>query len=545
MKHVVALLLLLTLIGAFGSSLTAAVVVNEVMANEPGGNTTLEWIELYNDGAASADLSFYWLQIGSTQVVLSGTMVGNSYMIVCRKLFSSGGTPGFEEYWGNNSGVWGDSPLEQYSQPIVASFSLTNTAGNVQLYRAGVLTSELSWTQAGRDGYSWERVSPLSSQLGQSTDPSGSTPGRLNSLTPLPDELSIDSVDAVPLNGETALTFLIKNVGLTTQTGRTLSVYYFNSVDTLNQDSLIFRDSLPSTDTGFTTVVRRTITLPGTYAHLGAALDVDDRILNNERSFMAPGAEYPPVILSEIMAAPTGSLASEWIELVSRYSGDISLQGWQIGVGQTKMTITNSPVTIGAGQYTVTAEDSTAFRNYYPQFSGQLIQPASWATLNNNGDTIRLIDAYGIQADSFMYSSTYDSNYTWGRSEDSEHRNDWGKSAAVGGSPGAPNDVVLRPTGSNLVITIEPQIFSPDGDGVDDATSIIIEAPQAKSYTMKIYDRKGRVVRTFADDNPLIRGQYEWDGRSDGGERLPIGIYILYFEANGVQSVKKTIVIAR
>ncbi len=545
MKFVVPLLLLLTFVGAFESSASAAVVVNEVMANEPGGNTTLEWIELYNDGTVSSDLSFYWLQIGSTQIVLSGTMPGNSYLIVCRKLFSSGGTPGFEEYWGNNSGVWGDSPLEQYPQPIVASFSLTNTAGSVQLYRAGLLTSELAWTQAGRDGYSWERKLPQLGDVGQSVDPSGSTPGRLNSLTPLPNDLAIDSVAIVPVNGETSLTFLIKNVGLTTQSGRTLSVYYFNSIDTLNQDSLIFKDSLPTSDTGFTTVVHRTISLPGTYTRLASALDADDRVSNNERSFTAPGTEYPPVILSEIMAAPTDGLTSEWIELVSRSSGDISLEGWQFGVGQSRMTITNSSVTMGAGQFVVITEDSAAFRAYYPQFSGQLVQPASWATLNNNGDTVRLIDAYGIQADSFIYSSTYDSNYTWGRSEDAEHRNDWGKSTAIGGTPGAPNDVVLRPAGSNLMITIEPQVFSPDGDGVDDASSIVITAPQATSYTMKIYDRKGRVVRTFADDNPFIRGQYEWDGRSDGGERLPIGIYILYFEANDVQSIKKTIVIAR
>ncbi len=545
MKFVITLLLHLTLFGSFESSASAAVVVNEVMANEPGGNTTLEWIEFYNDGTVSADLSFYWLQIGTTQVVLSGTMPGNSYLIVCRKLFSSGGTPGFEEYWGNNSGVWGDSPLEQYPQPTVASFSLTNTAGSVQLYRAGLLTSELSWTEAGRDGYSWERRLPQLSEVGQSVDPSGSTPGRLNSLTPLPNDLSLDSVGIVADNSETALTLFIKNVGLTTQTGRTLSVYHFNPVDTLNQDSLIFRDSLPTSDTGFTTVIHHTISLTGIYAHLGAALDADDRVDNNERSFMAPGAEYPPVILSEIMAAPTDGLTSEWVELMSRYAGDISLEGWQLNVGQSRMTITNAPVTIGVGRFAVVVEDSTAFRAYYPQFSGQLIQPASWPTLHNTGDTIRLIDAYGIQADSFIYSSTYDSNYTWGRSEDAEHRNDWGKSTAIGGTPGAPNDVVLRPTSSNLMITIQPQIFSPDGDGVDDATSIDITAPAAKSYTMKIYDRTGRVVRTFVDDNPFIRGQYEWDGRSDGGERLPIGIYILYFEANGVQSIKKTIVIAR
>ncbi len=150
-----ALLVFLGII-AWSPTVRSAVVVNEVMSNEPGGHTTLEWIELYNNSTSSANLSFYSLHIGATQILLGGTMAAQSYMVVCRRLFSSGTTPGFEEYWGNNSGVWGDSPLEQY-QVMEASFSLTNSAGSVQLYLVGQLESELAWTEPGADGVSWER----------------------------------------------------------------------------------------------------------------------------------------------------------------------------------------------------------------------------------------------------------------------------------------------------------------------------------------------------------------------------------------------------
>ena len=47
-------LLLLTL----GSTATAELVVNEVLVNEPGSNTNLEWFEVYNNSNAQASLAF-------------------------------------------------------------------------------------------------------------------------------------------------------------------------------------------------------------------------------------------------------------------------------------------------------------------------------------------------------------------------------------------------------------------------------------------------------------------------------------------------------
>ena len=83
---------------------------------------------------------------------------------------------------------------------------------------------------------------------------------------------------------------------------------------------------------------------------------------------------------------------------------------------------------------------------------------------------------------------------------------------------------------------------------IKDAETIIgediDEAPAEAEVTMRIYDRQGRAVRTLIDCETLLRTSYTWDGRSDGGRRLPIGIYILYLEAAGSKSVKKPIVIA-
>jgi hypothetical protein len=209
--------------------------------------------------------------------------------------------------------------------------------------------------------------------------------------------------------------------------------------------------------------------------------------------------------------------------------------------------IGNFPLIVDPGEYVVLVNDSLLFTTFYFGFDGQIAQPSGWAALNNSGDIVRLVDQYGFLADEFDYVSVFDSNLTWSRSELSGSESRWGRSLAVGGTPGEINEVLIRPSESGLRIGIEPQVFSPDGNGIEDETTITISAPSSNEYTLKIYDRHGRLVKLFEDNSPYLAdgGIYMWDGRADSGSRLPIGIYILYFEAGGVESLKKTLVIAR
>jgi len=162
--------------------------------------------------------------------------------------------------------------------------------------------------------------------------------------------------------------------------------------------------------------------------------------------------------------------------------------------------------------------------------------------LNNGIDKVRLIDQFGLELDHFSYNSVHPDNQTWSRGNDSKHQDDWGISEFADGTPGEENhDVYFSPTGSSLSLTLDPEIFSPDGDGIDEFTTIIVEAPSDHEYKLKIYDRQGREVYSFN----RVRDENEWHGVNHSGERLPIGIYIIYLEAVGFESTKKTIVIAR
>jgi len=523
---------------------SAGLVINEVLANEPGQETTLEWVELYNDSSEAIDLLPYDLYVDGLQRRLSGVIEPYHYFIVCRKLFSDTISRGFEGVWGNNSGVWGDSPEENYARPFQTSFSLRNYSGSLVI-RDNFLTtiSVFSWNQSGADGKSWERVSPGVSTIGQSIDFSGSTPGTVNSLTPLSNDLSLDSAAVASELGGARLSFIIRNRGLNPLSGKDLTVYRYNPQDSLDDSDVLATLDVPGLLPDSVAIVSTTVTLSKLYVHLGAVLQDDDRLRNNRRDFYASGADYPPVRLSECLPNPTGNLQSEWIELYNRHDSTIDLSGWYIGDSVGNYLITAGSLTVDAGQYVVLVQDSVYFSFFYPDFAGQYFEPAQWPTLNNDGDVIRLIDTYGIEADRFAYESAYDSNYTWARSGRTGQEDRWGRSVTSGGSPGEPNKIVLY-NGSTKIYT-EPQIFSPNNDGIEDVVTIGVEAPEADTYTLKIYDRQGRVVKTFLDGQSSLQAEFVWDGKSDDGKQQPIGIYIVYFEAVGVESTKTTVVIAR
>ncbi len=532
-----------------GHGAGATVVVNEVMSYAPSVEPTLEWIELYNPSSSQANLLYYRLgvysELSSDFFSLTGTLGAGEYLVLCRNSVL------FEQHWGDNSGVWGDAAVENYTL-LEIHFQLANSSGHVSLIDLTPLqpqvVSDLAWTQSGLEGYSWERVYYSTNEVGQSIDPSGSTPGRINSLTPMQIDLALEGVEMIPENGLTTIGFRIVNRGLTDVPNPILELYKFDPNGPYNQGVLLDWQSIGPVDSGQTVILIAQYQFDCYYQKLvgSIVLFTDQRPDNNRLTFTAPGEEYPPVILSEFLPAQEPSTASEWVELKNISDSVFDLNGWQLGDSVGLAEIASSELLIRPLEYLVLAEDSTAFRLTYPDFAGDLFQPPAWRFLNNGSDSVRLYDVFNIEADKFYYDRIFEGNHTWAKSEAPGYEGQWGRSEDVGGTPGAPNRVRFTPEGSRtLRIDVTPRIISPDGDGRDDSTVIRIQASEAKSYTLRLYDSQGRLVRTLEEDVPDLKEYYVWRGESDSGEHLPIGIYILYVETVGVESAKTTIVVAR
>ena len=131
----------------------------------------------------------------------------------------------------------------------------------------------------------------------------------------------------------------------------------------------------------------------------------------------------------------------------------------------------------------------------------------------------------------------------------------WSSNATLqGGSPGMQNSNYQEPqfTGSDTGVFLDPNPFSPDGDGFEDNLFInyIFDEPDYL-LRIRIYDRYGRLVRTLTEGIPAgLQGSVIWDGRTDDGQRNRIGIYIILVEAYNSSSgrsraFRETSVLAR
>ncbi len=517
-------------------------VINEVMSNEPGGSTSLEWIEIYNNTSTGKSLAFYIFEIDGVRINPDFYIIdAHQYFILARD------TVNYEATWGNGNGHWGDDPiLESYPVGQLSGIGLKNDSGNINLifnlppYN---IESQFNWSSAGADGVSWERLYFDSLQVKNSIDPTGSTPGRVNSVKPRDYDLGLASIAVWPDEyGRSGFDILVVNFGLNVIEENILSLYYDLDHDSLVQpEDLIATIDIPLTFPGDTVRAVIYLELDGVYPDILIQLPDDDQPFNNMQHVSAFGVEYPPIILNEFLPDPRNEIDAEWVELKNRSENGVNLNNWFLGDSIAFYPITDSDYTLNSGDYIVLCKDSVEFVDYYGSDNINILRMSSWPSLNNKSDSVRLKDNFGFIADRFYYSYIFGDNHSWSRSEDSGKTESWGRSVAYGGSPGQNNEVYLQPSADRIKLAVTPDPFSPRLDG---EMEISFELPPGENVIVKIYDLEGRVVKTLADNLPPYDGLITWAGDSEAGRPLPVGMYILYIEVSGIDSYKRTIVIA-
>ena len=259
------------------------------------------------------------------------------------------------------------------------------------------------------------------------------------------------------------------------------------------------------------------------------------------------GAASEAPIISEFLPNPMGTLETEWIELYNPSDSSSDLINFKIGDRLALHVITDTTVIFPAGTYIILTQDSATFRQYYLSVTCPVIEPSGWSGLNNDGDIVRLTDMGGNVLDSVVYDAVYPDNRSWERYVNPHGASYWGESFSPSGSSPCKANSFFYPRAAAIEISVSPDPFSPDGDGFEDRTTIRFNPPEANSFDLCIYDVSGRKVKTFFDGAQPLPGEIVWDGRSDDGRNLPIGIYIIHANTTDGKSssVKKTVVIAR
>lgn len=265
------------------------------------------------------------------------------------------------------------------------------------------------------------------------------------------------------------------------------------------------------------------------------------------------------VVINEVLANEPGSSTKlEWVELHNADSIDHAMDGWAF-VCKDDTTSFPSGALIPADGFLIIARqlsseppDSNSFEGRWgdnsgvwgdsPQESFSVVEANM--SLTNSGGTIRLIDP-----SSNVRTFTWDQDCGDGVSMErvSSDEDIWFCCVSPDKcTPGKRNSVATTYS-QKIELDIEPNPFSPDGDGFEDHAVFSYTLPMESNLTLKIYDIRGRLIKTLVDDEPCVSGDIAWDGKDQEGDTVRIGIYVVWAESagNSRSQAKTTIVVAR
>ncbi|MCD6580028.1 lamin tail domain-containing protein [bacterium] len=174
----------------------------------------------------------------------------------------------------------------------------------------------------------------------------------------------------------------------------------------------------------------------------------------------------------------------------------------------------------------------------YPDFPGGTVQPDPNYIYDWVYAVEGAIPSINIKEE---YSITRDEKFT-----DTNTLDDW----AITDKPtmGRPSNEIEVPGGKILDIKVEPRTFVNDGSIPTRLyTTISMEIASEGVLTLRIYDMRGKVVKTLAEKTPVPPGPYsvKWWGNNDANGPLPIGVYIVYIELrNETRSITKKAIVA-
>jgi len=274
------------------------------------------------------------------------------------------------------------------------------------------------------------------------------------------------------------------------------------------------------------------------------------------------------LIINEVLFNPfTGG--DDFVEIYNNSEKHIDLYNWKLANWDDGITDNFKAITVhqlmSPGDYIVLTKDSSDIQsNYLNAILGKFVQLTSLPTYSNDSGTVFLIlpDLDSTVCDYFSYDEDLQFGLINNPDGISLERIDfdratnestnWHSAAESVGwaTPGLENSQYYPGQLTSDAVSVEPEIFSPDNDGIDDVLNI--------NYTMAnpgfvgnvtIFDANGRVIRSLVQNELLATtGTVSWDGLNNKREKARIGIYIVYFEVfdleGNVSGIKKTCVVA-
>ncbi|MBO6026275.1 MAG: lamin tail domain-containing protein [Bacteroidales bacterium] len=542
------------------------VVINEIMADPTPvvGLPEWEYIELFNTTDFSIDLKDWVLTIGTTNKTMPSVRIDPlGYLILCKEdavaeLSDYGSAYGF------------------------SSFSIANAGATLRLLSPeGTLVSEVSFndtwyhdSEKKNGGWSLEQIDPFNPCAGTanwtaSAAVTGGTPGRVNSVN-APNEITPKLARVSMLGNDMVLLWFdqqMNRASLADPLNYRVEELNINPIEVVcnpvdaSSVELLFDFEFQEGDL-------YTLLLNGQESCSGHPIEADTRARFGIPNQVAPGE----VLINEILFDPV-SPGVDYVELYNASDKTFDLSELKLGVikesfpnpvDTTLKAITDDSRLMLPHSYLLLSTDAYAVGQQYACEITDFVDMASFPSYPNSGGRALLMSRQGVVVDQMVFSEKMHypllketkgvslERVSWDAPSDQPDNWHSAVEAVRFGTPGYQNSMMSF-THENMEsqpITIEPAVFSPDGDGVDDNCLISYQLSDS-GVTMNAYvfNAEGQMVRHLVKGELTGReGGFVWNGLDNRGNRMPIGIYVVVtevFDMDGmVRKYKNAVVVA-
>jgi hypothetical protein len=542
------------------------IVINEVFADpDPSvGLPDAEFVELWNRTAADVHLrNWTYGDASSNYKFINETIKAGEHLILCSradtaKLKGFGRVVGIAPWPALNNN--GDHlSLKDPNGKIVNSLNYTDGWYRDAIKKDG--------------GWSLEMVDPEAVCTGMrnwlaSTDLTGGTPGRVNSVYKFYDDSEplrlsrvamIDSITvAITFNRYTDSLTAVNpgNYLLNNGAGKPVSALY-SSPDQL---TVTLKLSEPLTRGIIYKLAAERITdCSGTVIKPGG----------NTLEFLVPAEIIKGgILISEVLFNPK-STGVDFVEIYNHSGQELDLSELSLSNVPQPDTlnrarqISKQQRLLGPGEFMVLTSDPEKVKNeYYTENPPAFLKMSAFPPFNNDAGIVTILKNGDI-IDQFSYTekmhmplikdpdgvSLERSSYDKPADEPGNFRS---AAAAVGfATPGYKNSQYLSNNEDGDEFSLSTSTFSPDNDGFEDCMEIHYRLNKPGFIAnITVYTDRGTIVRRLYRNYSLASsGKLSWDGMDDTASPGETGIYLVYaelFNTEGeIKKFRKTIVLAK
>lgn len=532
-----------------------AVVITEIMADPTPvvGLPDVEYLEIFNRSSQAIPLKGWRL---GTALLPDSVLAPGGYAILCARTRVPLLTP-FGRVFG------------------LATFSLVNAGATLVLRNSrgelihSVAYKDLWWASNRREGgYALEMIDPANpcgeaDNWRASTAAVGGTPGRSNAVAASNPDRAPPVAERVEVASESLLqVYFSERLDSVASIQSGLYALQGRSIRESSVESPAFRGLSLLLDAPLVAGQRYELIIRN------AADCAGNRSKETKFQVGLPvKADSGDVILNEILFDPrTGGV--EFAEIHNRTQNYISLKNWSLGTvkdgqpGSFKV-ISATDLLLAPNGFMALSNDARILAEQYPtERERVLVTVGSMPTFVNEAGGVALGDANGTLFDAFEYRESYHSPLVTNTKGVSLERlypeksgrdpRNWQSAASVVGyaTPGYANSQGNAGPGEDGFV-VEPEAFTPNGDGTDDFATIRYSLNSAgRVASIRIFDTQGRLVRNLVRNQTIgTGGEIRWEGTNDRGETLPTGYYLVLIDsfdgAGTMQQYKKRVVVVQ